>query len=100
MLNTCHVLSTVFFKQALWFWRQSASSLWLQSTGSSAGTAKGLTACLIQDRGLVFCHHKGHIYNSEVIARSKAEKNLGDFQIVPSLVPKVGFFALWNELGG
>lgn len=91
MLNTCHVLSTVFFKQALSFWRQSASSLWLQSTGSSAGTAKGLTAYLIQGRSLVSLHHKGHIYKSAVSARRKAEENISDFQTVPSVVPKVYF---------
>lgn len=89
MLNTCHVLSAVFFKQALWFWRQSASSLWLQSTGGSAGTAKGLTACLIQGRGLVSYHCKAHVYHSAVSARSKAGENICDFQTVPSLIPKV-----------
>lgn len=91
MLNTRHVLSTVFFKQALSFWRQSASSLWLQCTGSSAGTAKGLTAYLIQGRGLVSCHRKGHVYKSAVSARSKTEENTSDFQTVPSSVPKVYF---------
>lgn len=60
MLNTHHVLSTVFFKQALSFWQQPGSSLWLQSTGSSAGTAEGLTSYLIQGTTLVSCHLKGH----------------------------------------
>lgn len=60
MLSTRCVLSTVFFKQALSFWQQAGSSLWLQSTGSSAGTAEGLTSFLVQGTGLVSCHLKGH----------------------------------------
>lgn len=91
MLNTRHVLSTAFFKQALSFRWQSASSCWLQCTGSSAGTAEGLTAYLIQGRGLVSCHHRGQVYKSAVSARSKAGENISDFQIVPSIVPKVYF---------
>lgn len=96
MLNTRHVLSTVFFKQALPFWQQPGSSLWLQSTGSSAGTAEGLTSYLIQGTALVSCHLKGHTLKPAVSAGSKPEENISDFQTVPSLVPKVYFFfALW-----
>lgn len=59
MLNTRRVLSTVFFKQALSFWQQPGSSLWLQSTGSSAGTAEGLTSFSVQGTSLVSCRLKG-----------------------------------------
>lgn len=84
MLNTCRVLSTVFFKQALSFSQQSASSLWLQRTGSSAGTAEGLPAYLIQGRGLVSCHCKGHVYKSALSAVNETEENISDFQAVLS----------------
>lgn len=91
MLNTRLVLFTVFFKQALSLSQQSASSLWLQCTGSSAGAAEGLTACLIQGRGWVSCHCKGRLYKSSLSALSKAGGNIGDFQTVLSLVPTVHF---------